>query len=352
MNILIVCFLFLFQLYTFFAFGSLTLIISKQKFHSFTMTFLYGFLYYFIIFAIFALPCIFTHQHLSTLSWIWSIFSGVLTIVATILSFRTWISGFKTISKKIKSHDWKIIFLLFAVIIQMLFVFTHIDTTADASYYIGKVTTDVYTNTMGHYDPYTGNLLNALDGRRAIACFPEYNAVIAQFFHIHPLKQAKLIMPEIIIITVNIIYYNIGLLLFNNDRKKTSMMLFLIFLLNLYSYTIYTSSTFLLTRTYEGKSILANLIIPGMIYCFLSLWRNKNTRFVRLLLIGLSFSSCVFTSSSMLIVPVGLTAGLIPWIFKEKRYTMIKWYILYITPNLLVCFLYLLSSLGYLSYTI
>ncbi|MCI6044203.1 DUF6077 domain-containing protein [bacterium] len=352
MNIIVVCLLALYQLYTFFAFGSLIVKISKQEIPSISMTFFYGFLYYFIIFALFALPCIFTHQKLSTLTSIWIIVSTIITLSSTTLSFKAWMTLLKAIPEKLKLHRWMILLLIFALLMQMLFVFTHMDNTADASYYIGKVTTDVYTDTLGHYDPYTGKQLYSLDTRRVIACFPEYNAVISQFFHIHPLKQAKLIMPELIILMINIIYYQIGLLLFNNNRKKTCGMVFFIFILNLYSYTIYTSSTFLLTRTYEGKSILANLIIPGMIYCFLSFWKENNISFAKLLLLGISFSSCVFSSSSMLIVPVGLTAGLWPWIVKEKKYSQLLWYVLCVFPNLLVCVLYLLTSHGYLNYTI
>ena len=43
--------------------------------------------------------------------------------------------------------------LFIFIFIFELFVFNHIDVSADASYYVGKVSTDVYTNTMGHYDP-------------------------------------------------------------------------------------------------------------------------------------------------------------------------------------------------------
>lgn len=121
---------------------------------------------------------------------------------------------------------------------------------------------------MGHYDPYTGNALSTLDGRRIFACFPEYNAVISQFFHIHPLKQAKVIMPQILSLFTCILYYQIGLLLFKGKKKNTDLFFCLILLLDFYSYTIYTAATFLFTRTYEGKSILANIIIPGMVYCF------------------------------------------------------------------------------------
>lgn len=352
MNIIIIGVIFLLQLYVFFSFGTLFLSLFRLKIPSITLTYLFGFLYYFIFFGLFALPAIFTHQPLSTLTCVWMGFTGIVSVISTAITFKCILEHVKSFPKKIKSHGWMFPVLAVTVILQMIFVFTHIDGTADAAYYIGKVTTDVYTNTMGHFDPYTGAKLTVLDGRRAVACFPEYNAVVSQFFHLHPLKQAKLIMPELLILTTNIVLYQIGLLLFEKDRKKASGMVFFASLINLYSYTIYTSAAFLLTRTYEGKSILANIIIPGMLLGFLILWKKGHTPLCKLLFLGLSVSSCIFSSSSMLIVPVGLTAGFLPWIIKERKFSQLGWFLLYIIPNFTVCILYLLISKGYLIYTI
>ena len=149
----------------------------------------------------------------------------------------------QSIPSSVRSHGIMIVPLFIFIFIFELFVFNHIDVSADASYYVGKVSTDVYTNTMGHYDPYTGNALSTLDGRRIFACFPEYNAVISQFFHIHPLKQAKVIMPQILSLFTCILYYQIGLLLFKGKRKYRFVFC-LILLLDFYSYTIYTAATF------------------------------------------------------------------------------------------------------------
>ena len=67
-------------------------------------------------------------------------------------------------------------------------------------------------------------------------------------------------MPQILSLFTCILYYQIGLLLFKGKKKNTDLFFCLILLLDFYSYTIYTAATFLFTRTYEGKSILANVI--------------------------------------------------------------------------------------------
>lgn len=352
MNILYIGGLFLLQIFVFFEFGSLFFRVSRRTQSSVTMTTLVGFMMNFVVFGLVALPAIFTQRSLSFLSYLWIGIIEVVTIVTCLVCFRQWWSLIPETVRGLRRHSWMLIPLAAVIFAQVMIVFTHVDATADASYYIGKVTTDVYTNTLGCYNPYTGQKLSVLDSRRVIACFPEYSAVISQFFQIHPLKQAKLIMPELVILLVNILYYHIGLLLFDGDEKKADGVVCFAFLLNFFSGTIYTSSTFLLTRTYEGKAILANLVIPAMIYCFLLFWKERELVFAKWFLLIVCLSSCIFSSSSMLIVPVGVTAGMIPWIFKGRRWEYLKWYMIYILPNMVVTVLYFLASKGILRYEI
>ena len=352
MNICIIGLLFTLELSIFFLFGLLFFKIVRLTPSSMTLTLVTGFFFNFCFFGILALPLILTSQKLSTLTYGTIILTTLVCLISIILCYQNLKYLLLSFFRSFKQHSFMLVPLFLAIFLLQLTVFTHIDTSADASYYIGKVTTDVYTNSMGHYNPYNGHTLHFLDARRVYACYPEYNAVISQFFHVHPLKQSKLIMVQILALFTSILYYQIGLLLFNKSQKKADAFVFLLFMLDLYSYTLYTNSTFLLTRTYEGKSILANILIPGMFLCFILLWKNPKDKFPKYALFLISLSSCFFSSSSMLIIPTGLSAGLIPLIWKQKEQKILKLYIICIIPNLVICILYLLSSIGFLSYPI
>lgn len=352
MNMIIIALLFFLQLFLFFSAGLLLFHFLHIKTNSVTLTLFSGFIAFFCLFGLIAIPMILTLRALSTLTYTIMILAAVLLLFGLILLFKKFSFWFASMVKSIQEHSYMLIPLLIMIGIQQLIVFNHIDWSADASYYIGKVSTDVYTNTMGQYDPYTGSALSALDSRRLFACFQEYNAVIAQFFHIHPLKQAKLIMPQLLILLTSILYYHIGLELFQRDKKKADLFTCFVILLDLFSNTIYTNATFLMTRTYEGKSILANIIIPGLFFCFLLIWKKERKKLQTLLLVLLSYSSCIFSASSMLIVPVGLTAGMIPQIIKERSWKKLVFYFICILPNMLVCAVYLLTSKGMLKFVI
>lgn len=352
MNILFVALLFFLQILTFFSFGLLFFKFIHRNPTSITLTLITGFIFLFVIFGIISIPLILSSQKLSTLTHIFLSIVGILFIISIIICYKDWILLSKNLLQILHKHSYMLVPLFIMCLLLQLSIFNYIDWSADASYYVGKVSTDVYTNTMGHFDPYTGNARTVLDGRRVFASFPEYNAVISQFFHIHPLKQAKLIMPQILALFTCMIYYQLGLLFFRGQAKKADFFVCIILLLDLYSYTTYTNATFLFTRTHEGKSILANIIIPGMFFCFLLLWSKRDIVFSKQLLFIISLSSCIFSSSSMLIVPAGLSAGLLPWILKEKRWKSIPFYFLCVLPNLIICILFLLTTTGFITYPI
>lgn len=352
MNVIQIGLLFLFQALLFYLCGVLVMRICYPSCQSFTLTAITGFFCWFGIWGLIAVPLIILIQPLHVLTGVAAVWGAGVMISACVFGRSVIVRQIRGIGGSLREHSYMLIPLFFAVLIQMVFVFTHMDQSADACYYIGKITTNVYTDTMGVYGPYTGLMRTELEGRRVMACFEEYSAVIAQLFRIHPLKQAKLIMPELLIVLANMIFYQIGRALLHGRKKSADGLVFFVFLLNMYSYTVYTASTFLLTRTYEGKSILGNLVIPGLFLGFLALWKGEENRFWRVLLFFVSLSSSFLSSSAMLVVPAGLTAGLLVWIFREKRWKSIFFYLLCMLPNLAVCAVYYLTSKGILVFRV
>lgn len=352
MTIIPVALLYILQLLYFYLFGNLLLKCFKLQTDSITLPFIIGFGGFFAFFGLYAIPVTILCLPLSYLSTIMAAFILVSILLYFILCRKDFVLLPIRVFHTLRNHWIACLLFLSVILLQMIIVFTHIDGSADSAYYIGKISTNVYTNTLGQYNPYTGSLNNALDSRRIFACYPDYSSVICQLFGIHPLKQAKLIMPELIILFTNIIYYHIGLLLFENNKRKATCVNCMIFLLNFYNNTIYTSATFLFTRSYEGKSILANFVIPGLLLSLLLLWKDKKSKLGYCMLFIFSISSCIFSSSSMLIIPVGLTAGLIPLCLKEKSRKIFYIYLLSILPNVLVCVSYWLSHAGLLVFKI
>lgn len=353
MSILIPVGLFVLQMFLILSFGVLVQKLIKYEAKSLVISWIIGVFSMFAVFGLATIIATLSQLPLSYLTAFWTVVS-ILVVGYVILSCHSAIK--KMIIKfimHVKEQGILLSLLLFAVLVlQMWIIIVYIDNSPDGSYYIGSVTTNVYTNSLGLYEPLTGEALTQFSSRYLFACFQNYNCVMSQLFHIHPLMQAKLIMPEIVIVLVNMVYYAVGNSLFKNDRKKTVVFIIFMFVFNWFSNTGYTSSTFLFTRTYEGKAILGNLVIMGMIYCFINIWQGKDNLLHKVILLAISISSFIFSSSAMLIVPVGMTAGFFTWIIKEKCFKDIIWYLSFVLPNVLVAGVYLLSVKGLITFTI
>ena len=63
--------------------------------------------------------------------------------------------------------------------------------------------------------------------------------------------------------------------LFKGDFRKTAVFLILVSLLQIFGNTsIYTNATFFLMRTWQGKSILCNLVLLVAVWALLRLWET------------------------------------------------------------------------------
>ena len=145
----------------------------------------------------------------------------------------------------------------------------------DAYYVVNSVITEE-TDTLYRILPYTG-ISTVLDKRHSMAVFPIWISYIARMTGIHPTILSHTVLPVFLISITYGIYYEIGKKLF--EDKKTGLAAYMIFVCLLHIFgnvSIYTNATFLLTRNWQGKSVLANIVIPSIFLVLLWLFdENK-----------------------------------------------------------------------------
>lgn len=129
---------------------------------------------------------------------------------------------------------------------------------------------DMYTG-----DPYTGESTD-LNLRYGLAPFPLWVAFIAVKCNVNAAVAAHSLMPLVLIPITYLLYLEIGRLLCSDkasggegkEQAGWMLPLFMIFveLLQIFgNYSIYPASTFLLTRTRQGKAALGNVVLPFFI---------------------------------------------------------------------------------------
>ena len=220
--------------------------------------------------------------------------------------------------------------------------------TVDAAYYVGTVSTSVYTDTLGRYNPFNGAIQKAFQARYVFSAYPMHNAVWCRLLGIHPIVQAKQVMSCMNVVTANLIIYQIGKRLFDGNRKKADLMLVFVCVLQLFCGTIYSSGTFFFTRSYEGKAILANIAIPSVLMCAVWYLQEKNSRNVWIILFVTAVSALTF-SGSAIIFPIVIAAGMAPAAVMNKRFSGLVYCAVCMLPSALYAAVFFACRIGLLT---
>lgn len=224
----------------------------------------------------------------------------------------------KTISQKEK--------ILFAVLVLLIIgqlgytlLFTHTD--MDDAFYVVTAVDTVNTDTMYQIDPNTGEALNAFPVRYVLSPFPMVYALIGSLFKVSPTIIAHILIPLIVIPLCYVTTYLLSRRLLGEEREKVFFMTIIVAILMMFQgATSYSTGSFLLLRSWQGKSILATVIIPFVIYLFLGYkdYKEKKTEFWMKLLVVLIAGANV-SSMGIMLTPIAVVVmGFITALMERK----------------------------------
>lgn len=188
----------------------------------------------------------------------------------------------KEVWRKVKSREGAAVVFLWAVFLgSLLFQVAQAYRLAyadgDDAYYIPISTAANLGGGMYAVDSYTG-APTTLDMRHGLAPFPIWVSFIAAKCGVNAAVAAHSLIPLVLIPVTYVLYLEIGKLLCKSvvSEKEGKIQagwhvllpVFMIFvsLLQIWgNYSIYPASTFLLTRTRQGKAALGNVILPFLL---------------------------------------------------------------------------------------
>ncbi len=176
----------------------------------------------------------------------------------------------KKIDENVVLWTLVILCILFQIV---MYVFMQSFDGDDAYYVVQSVLTEE-TGTLYRIKPYTG-LSMSMDLRHALASVPVWIAFLGRVSGIHPTIIAHSVIGIFLIPLLYMVYYNYATALFGKDTKrKAAFMLFVCFMYVFGNVSIYTQATFMLTRTWQGKAMLANLILISIGWIMLVLFKR------------------------------------------------------------------------------
>lgn len=258
---------------------------------------------------------------------------------------------------KEKNREERILFVMFLIVVgfQMYMAFTRASFDGDDAYYNVQALIAQQKDTLYRINPDTGRSA-PLDIRHGLALFPIWEAYIGSMSGIHVAIICHSVIPLLLIPLTYILYYQIGKILFDKKKELLPMFMLLMSLWQMFgNISIYTTETFFLTRTWQGKSFAGNFIIPAVLLIFLAIFMSEKDKSIQndsneaglwLLLACLNLAGGA-SSSLAVLLSAGLSAGLaVLFAMKEKKFSILMKGGLSCIPGGAYVLLYLLLSHG------
>jgi hypothetical protein len=260
----------------------------------------------------------FAKSSLDTLIVTWSVLILAALAVGLLADRRELLTRLRSCEPRrfLAKIDPVLLIAVVLILVQAFMLFGLTFEDADDAYFVATATTAVETNTIVQYDPYTGDPLQSINTHYVLSPHPMVYAVLGRLTLLHSTIVAHTILPLFLIPLSYIIYALFAREVLGLERRRLSLFLILLSLLNLFgAVSRFTNSIYLLGRIWQGKSVLANIALPATFYfAALALAPGRQGRAMALLLLAV-LTGCFFSSTSVgfIGVPLAVLAVIAAW---------------------------------------
>lgn len=210
----------------------------------------------------------------------------------------------------------------------------------DDAYYVVQSLITQQNGSMYVTLPYTGGAA-PIDMRHALAVFTMWITYVGCVSGIHTTIICHTVLPLVLIPLSLLIYSEIGIRLLKGKEDLLPYFALVTEFLILFGKTsLYTSETFLLSRTWQGKSLAGNLLIPMTVLTLIILFSEKKP-YKYVLLVLMNAVAGIFSSLAVMLISILIAAGGF-WhgIYTKKLVNVIRAW-LCLAPGVIYMLLYL-----------
>ena len=250
--------------------------------------FLSGFIIFLAIFELVGIIVVLNTNHDGMASLLRFFTPIIIALAALSLGMEIVLPSIRPRFRLVLPTTWeeKIVWLLFFLLLgfQLFMAFTRASIDGDDAFFVVQSLIANERGFLYRIEPYTGDS-TALNMRNALAVFPLWIALLAEKTRIHSTILAHSIIPLFLLPLTYLLYFQIGKSLFTTpvifskkgesvaqEFRKESLPIFMVMIALIQMFgnvSIFTNETFLMTRTWQGKSLAANFIIPAVFWLFL-----------------------------------------------------------------------------------
>lgn len=324
--------------------GVLPVRLMHQKHRSLGMIYVTGWLLLFAVFQFLVIPFIVAKESFTKVVIVYSVVIFPWCLFSVIVGRKAVRDGFLNTfplqrSKWIPILSWGIFFLLVLIQMKASYEMQYLDGD-DAFYVATTVVTDTF-DSMYIQNPYYG-YSQPLDMRHALSPVPVFIAWIARLTGIQGAVLSHSIMGPVFLFVMYAIYVQLGRVLL--EDKRSLVPVFLIFLSVWYLFgnvSLYTVETFSMTRTWQGKSMFGNLVVPAYFIFLLYAAKEEMKAGEWLLLFCLSAVAAFTTSTGIFMVPILMGLAGVFLAAVKKKFVLLFEFAACCIPSMVYGILYL-----------
>ncbi len=325
-----------------FAVGMLYTGWQKERENGVIQNWVAGMIILFAVFQVLAGPGTCLKLHFTTVSALYLAACIVLCVISVWINRGRFRDICGKLADTLRHMPWITIVMLLVIGFQIYMYVFYMHTDEDDAFYLATATTTLQENSLYQIDPYTGAAFATMPSRYILSPFPVFIAFFSWVSGIHAAILAHTVLPAVLLVLSYSVFGMIGMRLFDRDREKTAYFVLIAAVIWMFSYTTtHTQGTVALLRIWQGKAVLASVLLPLLFYmgmkCYWKEWKKADWAF----LVCIQFACCLV--SSMGIMLGAIMAGIMGLIvaFKERKMrTMIGMFLCCI-PNLVYACIYL-----------
>lgn len=162
-----------------------------------------------------------------------------------------------------------------------------------------------------------------------------YLAMLGKILGIHPAILAHTVYPPILLAMAYLVYYILGNLLFHNKTKALMMVAVVTALNASFGQSVYNQSYFTIVRIWQGKAVVAGVLIPFLTYLLIRLYREDTKAGDYIFIIMTGMAMCLM--SGMGIFFSGILIGILGGWFMivKKQWKKIPYIVLCCIPTII-----------------
>lgn len=323
---------------------SITMFLNTDSKNNLALNFSIGLIAMFGIFQPITLVGIYFNISLTLLTNIMKVIWILLSVISLLMNAKRILLCLGHVKVVLKnSHLYIVLAILLFVIQAYAYVgYQHIDD--DDAFFVATATTAVANDNLYVRSPYTGALYTSLPTRYILSPFSIFYAVMSQITDMHATIYAHLYLPVILLLFVYLVYYLWGKEWFNNSQSLGIFLIFISFLNIFGNYTQYSTQTFLLSRLWQGKAILAAGIIPFILYLCYKIRKEDRLGVYWITLLLCTSAATLVSSMGVFLAPVTIGCFALADCIQSRKIKRLIGYFLSCIPCMICGIIYIIIT--------